>query len=92
MKEHSSNLSKKLLVESEAKYSLIIESIKDYAVFMLDREGYIITWNSGAQKIKGYTKEEILNKSFSIFYTKVDREKIIPAKGKQPYPDNHKYF
>jgi PAS domain S-box-containing protein len=78
MKEPSSILSRKLLEESEAKYALLIESIKDYAVFMLDTEGFIITWNSGAEKIKGYTKEEILSKHFSIFYTKEDRERNYP--------------
>jgi PAS domain S-box-containing protein len=79
MKELSPIQTKQLFEESEAKYNLLLESVKDYAIFMLDREGFIITWNSGAQKIKGYTKEEILNQNFSIFYTKEDREREYPS-------------
>jgi PAS domain S-box-containing protein len=79
MKELPPTEAKQLLEESEAKYNLLIESVKDYAIFMLDREGFIITWNSGAEKIKGYTKEEILHQKFSIFYTKEDRERNYPS-------------
>src|SRR5690606_19735570 len=80
MKELPPTETKQLLEESEAKYNLLIESVKDYAIFMLDRDGYIITWNSGAEKIKGYTKEEILHKKFSIFYTKEDKERNYPSR------------
>ncbi|MDF9800827.1 PAS domain S-box-containing protein [Catalinimonas alkaloidigena] len=57
-----------LLEENELKYQLLIESVKDYAIFMLDPKGYIITWNSGANKLNGYTKEEAIGQHFSIFY------------------------
>lgn len=67
-----------LLEECEARYDLLVNSVKDYAIFMLDREGYISTWNPGAQKIKGYTKDEIINKHFSIFYTKEALQKHHP--------------
>jgi PAS domain S-box-containing protein len=59
---------KKLLEESEARYQLLINSVKDYAIFMLDPQGYISTWNAGAEKLKGYSKEEIIHQHFSIFY------------------------
>jgi PAS domain S-box-containing protein len=48
----------------------LVESVRDYAIFVLDPDGRVITWNPGAQAIKGYTKEEILGKHFSIFYPK----------------------
>lgn len=49
-------------------FRLLIESIKDYAIFVLDPEGYILTWNPGAEAMKGYTKDEIVGKHFSKFY------------------------
>ncbi|MCE3239074.1 MAG: sensory box protein [Gammaproteobacteria bacterium] len=45
-----------------------IETIKDYAIFILDTQGHILTWNSGAEAIKGYKAEEIIGQSFSKFY------------------------
>lgn len=49
-------------------FALLVQSIKDYAIFALDREGHVVTWNDGAKAIKGYDKEEIIGKHFSIFY------------------------
>lgn len=63
-----SNRNSKLLEENEARFQLLINSVKDYAIFMLDPQGYITTWNTGAEKIKGYSREEILHQHFSIFY------------------------
>src|SRR5678815_1104431 len=51
-------------------YQLIVEQTKDYAVFFLDPEGRIMSWNLGAQRIKGYALEEIVGRHFSIFYTR----------------------
>jgi PAS domain S-box-containing protein len=50
-------------------YRLLIESVKDYAIFMVDENGYIISWNSGAEQIKGYSEDEILGSHISVFYT-----------------------
>ncbi len=47
---------------------LIIEGVKDYGIFALDRNGYITTWNAGAERIKGYTEQEIIGQHFSVFY------------------------
>jgi len=58
----------KRLYESEQRLRLFIEGCKDYAMLMLDSEGYIISWNAGAERIKGYKSEEIIGKHFSIFY------------------------
>jgi PAS domain S-box-containing protein len=52
----------------EQRLQLLIEAVTDYGIFMLDPEGHIVSWNSGAQKLKGYRREDILGKHFSIFY------------------------
>jgi PAS domain S-box-containing protein len=51
-------------------YRLLVQEVKDYAIFMLDISGRIVTWNAGAQRLKGYTADEIIGKHFSIFYDK----------------------
>ncbi len=53
---------------TEESFRLLVESVQDYAIFMLDPEGYVITWNTGAERIKGYRPEEILGQHFSRFY------------------------
>lgn len=56
------------LRESEERFRLIIEGVKDYAIFMLDPSGRVSTWNEGATRIKGYEAHEIIGRHFSIFY------------------------
>jgi PAS domain S-box-containing protein len=56
-----------------------VESIRDYAVFMLDRDGRVQTWNAGAALIKGYQRDEIVGKSIELFYAREDRENGRPA-------------
>ena len=75
------------LRESEERFRLLVAAVKDYAIFMLDINGNILSWNSGAQRIKGYTANEIIGKHFSIFYTEEDlqdgkppRELVIATK------------
>ncbi|RYF87531.1 MAG: PAS domain S-box protein [Chitinophagaceae bacterium] len=63
----------------EEGYRNLVQRIEDYAIIMLDPEGYIITWNKGAEIIKGYTAEEIIGKHFSIFYTAEAVKKNEPA-------------
>lgn len=60
------------LVKSEEKFRLLIEAVKDYAIFMLDLEGRITTWNSGAQRISGYSEKEALGQHVSLFYKPED--------------------
>ena len=55
--------------ETEERFKLLVESVKDYAIFFIDPEGYILTWNAGAKNIKGYNAEEIIGKHISVFYT-----------------------
>lgn len=57
-----------------------VDAVRDYAIFMLDINGQILTWNSGAELIKGYKAEEIVGKHFSLFYTSEDRERNRPNK------------
>jgi PAS domain S-box-containing protein len=59
-------------VPVEDRYQLLIDAVPDYAIFMLDDAGRVASWNSGVQKIKGYTPEEIIGRHFSIFYTPED--------------------
>lgn len=56
------------LRDNEERLRLIIEGVKDYGIFALDRNGYITTWNAGAERIKGYTEQEIIGQHFSVFY------------------------
>ena len=64
--------------EGEERFRLLVEAVKDYAIFMLDSEGYVTTWNEGARRIKGYGTEEIIGEHFSIFYTTEDIERGHP--------------
>ena len=56
----------------EERYRFVVECVRDYAIFMLDETGHISTWNHGAEKIKGWTADEIIGKHFSIFYPPED--------------------
>jgi PAS domain S-box-containing protein len=58
---------------SEERFHGLIDAITDYAIYMLDAGGFVATWNSGAEAIKGYRREEILGRNFSVFYTPEDR-------------------
>ena len=66
------------LRQSEELFRLLVSSVQDYAIFMLDPGGHIISWNAGAQRIKGYEPEEIIGKHFSVFYPKEDVESRKP--------------
>ncbi|MHB8736701.1 MAG: PAS domain-containing hybrid sensor histidine kinase/response regulator, partial [Terriglobales bacterium] len=65
---------------SEERFRLLIEGVQDYAIFMLDPLGRVATWNAGAQRLKGYTSEEIIGQHFSRFYPKEDLESSKPAR------------
>lgn len=66
------------LRRSEERFRLLVEGVADYAIFMLDVNGKIATWNVGAQRIKGYTAEEIIGQHFSIFYPAEAKESGWP--------------
>ncbi|HEY3596015.1 MAG TPA: PAS domain S-box protein [Paraburkholderia sp.] len=68
----SSSQEATLIDASSERFALIVQGIRGYAIFILDREGYIASWNAGAQHIKGYRPEEIVGRHFSTFYTAED--------------------
>jgi PAS domain S-box-containing protein len=68
----------KVLQESEERFRLLVEGVKDYAIFMLDPNGVVISWNAAAERIKGYRAEEITGKHFSCFYPPADIERGKP--------------
>ncbi len=68
------------LRDSEERFRLLVDGVKDYAIFMLDPTGRIATWNAGAERIKQYRAKEIIGKHFSIFYPKEDIESDKPAR------------
>ena len=68
------------IMHSEAQFRLLINSIKDLAIFMTDANGYILDWYQGGVNIKGYTKEEVIGKHIAIFYTPDQVEQNMPQK------------
>ena len=69
------------LRQSEEQFRLLVQSVTDYAIFMLDVTGHVASWNAGAQRIKGYAPEEIIGRHFSNFYTEADRAAGLPRTG-----------
>lgn len=66
------------LYASERQFRNLVESVTDYAIFMLDQNGFMVSWNAGAERIEGYTATEIVGQHFSIFYTEEDRRNGVP--------------
>jgi PAS domain S-box-containing protein len=66
--------------EGDGLYRLLVESVRDYAIFALDPKGHILSWNPGAQRFKGYTRDEIVGKHFSIFYTEEEKAEGKPQR------------
>ena len=64
--------------QRERQFDILVEAVTDYAIYMLDPQGNVITWNVGAERIKGYPAEEILGQNFSRFYTEEDRRAGLP--------------
>jgi PAS domain S-box-containing protein len=72
--------SQQSLVERDRRYGQLIEAVTDYAIFQLDANGLVSSWNPGAERIKGYKAEEIIGRHFSCFYTAEDQEAGLPDK------------
>lgn len=66
------------LRKSEERFRLLVEAVEDYAIFMLDPTGHIVSWNSGAQRSKGYTADEIIGQHFRVFYPPEVQERRHP--------------
>jgi len=65
-------------IESEHSYKSLIENITDYAIFMLDKKGNVVSWDRGAKKQLGYTRPEVMGRSFSLFFTPKDKRNGVP--------------
>ena len=65
--------------ESEERFRLLVSSVSDYAIFLLDPEGKISSWNIGAERLKGYRPDEVIGEHFSCFYTTEDQRAGLPA-------------
>jgi len=72
------NAAENALKRSEEQFRLLVQGVSDYAIYMLDLEGNVTSWNSGAERIKGYRSEEIIGRHFSTFYTDEDRLNGLP--------------
>jgi PAS domain S-box-containing protein len=68
------------LEQSERQFRLLVNGVTDHAIFMLDPQGHIASWNSGAENLKGYAANEIVGQHFSQFYTEPDRAAGLPQK------------
>ena len=64
----------------DGRYRVLIDAVTDYAIYMLDPDGYVSSWNSGARRFKGYEEAEILGQHFSRFYTEEDRKSGLPER------------
>ncbi len=71
------------LLESEQRFRLLVQGVRDYAIYMLDPDGFVTDWNRGAQAIKGYSADEIVGAHFSAFFTEEDRQNGEPARALQ---------
>jgi PAS domain S-box-containing protein len=68
------------LPRGEVAFRLLVDAVQDYAIFLLSLDGHVLTWNSGAQRIKGYRADEIIGQHFSRFYTPQDRDAHRPTR------------
>ena len=73
-------LKRKAVQQSEERFRLLVESMQDYAIFMLDPEARLTSWNTGAETIEGFKHEEIIGENFARFYTEEDREQSFPER------------
>jgi PAS domain S-box-containing protein len=65
---------------SEERFRLLVEGVQDYAIYLLDPEGRVTTWNMGAERIKGYTAAEVLGRPFSHFFPPDEQARDTPAR------------
>ncbi|PDT09644.1 diguanylate cyclase [Rhizobium sp. J15] len=65
---------------AERNFKLLVQGVTDYAIYMLDPDGKVSNWNSGAERAKGYTADEIVGKDFSLFYSQEDRQNGLPQR------------
>ena len=83
--------SQESLAATERRFQILVEGVRDYAIYMLDPEGVVINWNPGAERIKGYKREEIVGRHFSTFYTVGDVNDGVPLRALEIANRNGKY-
>ncbi len=82
---------KRDLLASEERLSLLVDATREYAIYTLNPDGIIATWNAGAERLKGYTADEILGQHFSIFYSSIDRASGHPERELEKARINGRY-
>ena len=78
--EHLPETAESGLHSYETQFRLMVEEVTDYAIFMLDPQGQVVSWNKGARRIKGYEAGEIVGRHFSCFYTAADQQRGVPMR------------
>ena len=71
-------LNQQIIRDKEERYRLLVDAVEDYAIYMLDLNGYIVSWNKGAERLKGYQAHEIIGQHFSCFYPEEEIEQRLP--------------
>ncbi|TPL47568.1 PAS domain-containing sensor histidine kinase [Mesorhizobium sp. B2-4-6] len=79
------------LLQSERRFRILVDGVTDYAIYMLDPSGMVTNWNAGAERLKGYTAEEIVGQHFSKFYTREERAKGTPLRVLEAAMQNGRY-
>jgi PAS domain S-box-containing protein len=77
-REEQKRAAERSLRESEERFRLLVSSVEDYAIFMVNPAGEVISWNEGAERIKGYKKEDIIGRNISVFYTAEELQRGEP--------------
>lgn len=73
MTERNDPMSARALEDTEHQLNALVDAVTDYAIYMMDADGKVTTWNPGAERIKGYSADELIGENFSVFYTDADR-------------------
>src|SRR5438045_1745211 len=76
----SPNQDRVIAFGGDRRFELLVNAVTDYAIYLLDADGYVASWNRGAQRFKGYDADEIIGQHFSVFYTPEDRADGLPAR------------
>jgi PAS domain S-box-containing protein len=79
------------LLDDARQFQLLVNSVVDYAIYMLDREGHVASWNPGGERIKGYRAEEVIGRHFSMFYTPEDVASGEPGRALRTAAETGKY-
>jgi PAS domain S-box-containing protein len=80
-----------ILLDAERHFRLLVQSVTDYAIFMLDTGGHVASWNAGAERIKGYSADEIIGEDFGRFYTPEDRAAGLPQRALETARETGRY-